>query len=180
VKAASTLLESRLSRGVLDVHPGVLIPGIVVLSQFGAIWLFAAAPLMAIVRDLVRYANARLADPPGPAGVLPGEKVKGVRTSSRQGNPVPSVYRAPAPATRAAQPASASTSSRPAPLVALSVAAAAAVASATSAGARSSTISPAPSARRAVGRAPVPAVYAIVQPRLGGRPPAANQRSNQP
>jgi predicted PurR-regulated permease PerM len=177
VKAASTLLESRLSRGVLDVHPGVLIPGIVVLSQFGAIWLFAAAPLMAIVRDLVRYANARLADPPGPAGVLPGEKVKGVRTSSRQGNPVPSVYRAPAPATRAAQPASASTSSRPAPLVALSAAAAA---SATSAGARSSTISPAPSARRAVGRAPVPAVYAIVQPRLGGRPPAANQRSNQP
>ena len=72
---------------------------------------FAAAPVVAIVRDLVRYANARLADPPGPAGVLPGEKVRSARTSSRAGNPVPSVYRAPAPPAPAARPASASASS---------------------------------------------------------------------
>ena len=70
VKGASTLVEPRISRGVLDVHPGLLIPAIVVLSQFGVIWLLAAAPAVAIVRDLVRYANARLAEPPGPAGVL--------------------------------------------------------------------------------------------------------------
>ena len=113
VKAASTLLESRLSRGVLDVHPGVLIPGIVVLSQFGAIWLFAAAPLMAIVRDLVRYANARLADPPGPAGVLPGEKVRGARTASRAATPVPSVYRAPAPSAPTTRPAAAAARAAP-------------------------------------------------------------------
>ena len=112
VKIASTLVETRVSRGVLDVHPGLLIPSIVVLSQFGVIWLLAAAPAVAIVRDLVRYANARLAEPPGPAGVLPGEKVKRGGTS-RAGSPVPSVYRAPAP--RAAAPARSATTGAPAP-----------------------------------------------------------------
>jgi len=109
VKGASILMEGRLSRGVLDVHPGLLIPAIVVLSQFGMIWLFAAAPVVAIVRDLVRYANARLSDPPGPAGVLPGEKAKGPRAGAPI--PVPSVYRAPAPAAVAPPPRAA----RPAP-----------------------------------------------------------------
>ncbi len=106
VKAASAVVEPRIARGVLDVHPGLLIPAIVVLSQFGVIWLLAAAPAVAIVRDLVRYANARLAEPPGPAGVLPGEKVKPGRTS-RAASTVPSVYRAPAP--RAAAPRSTAT-----------------------------------------------------------------------
>ncbi len=106
VKVASTLVEPRISRGVLDVHPGLLIPAIVVLSQFGVIWLLAAAPAVAIVRDLVRYANARLAEPPGPAGVLPGEQAKRGRTS-RAASTVPSVYRAPAP--RAAAPRSTAT-----------------------------------------------------------------------
>jgi hypothetical protein len=183
VKAASTLLEGRLRRGVLDVHPGVLIPGIVVLSEFGAIWLFAAAPVMAIVRDLVRYANARLADPPGAAGVLPGEKVKGARTSNRAGSPVPSVYRAPAPSAPAARPSSASASRPTAALAAMSAATVAAVAfraSTAPAGARSSAGAPGPIARPAPGRAPVPAVYAAVQPRTVARPPSAIQRSTQP
>ena len=70
------------------MHPGLLIPAIVVLSQFGVIWLLAAAPAVAIVRDLVRYANARLADPPGPAGVLPGEKVRGAGRQRRDAGPV--------------------------------------------------------------------------------------------
>ena len=135
VKIASGLVETRISRGVLDVHPGLLIPSIVVLSQFGVIWLLAAAPAVAIVRDLVRYADARLAEPPGPAGVLPGEKVKRGRTGSRAGNPVPSVYRAPAP--RAAAPARAATTATPAP---------------------TPRSSPAPRS------APVPAVYMSLQP----------------
>jgi predicted PurR-regulated permease PerM len=117
VKAASTLLEGRLGRGVLDVHPGLLIPGIVVLSQFGAIWLFAAAPFMAVVRDLLRYANVRLADPPGPAGVLPGEKAK--RSTPVPGSaaiPVPAVYRPPVSGA-SAQPAPASVTRAPIPSV---------------------------------------------------------------
>lgn len=114
VKVASGLVETRLSRGVLDVHPGLLIPAIVVLSQFGVIWLLAAAPAVAIVRDLVRYANARLADPPGPAGVLPGEKAKR-SGSSAAASPTPSVYRATAAAApaRSTKPRTSTPSSAP-------------------------------------------------------------------
>jgi hypothetical protein len=142
------------------------------------IWLFAAAPAIAIVRDLVRYANARLADPPGPAGVLPGERRSVARTASRTATPVPSVYRAPAasiPATRTAE-----ASGRTAALAAISLAGVATAASAAPGGARSSSPTTTPRTRPAPGRIFVPAVYAIVQPRLGGRPTAANQRSKQP
>jgi predicted PurR-regulated permease PerM len=179
VKAASILLEGRLARGVLDVHPGILIPAIVVLSQFGLIWLFAAAPAVAIIRDLVRYANARLSDPPGPAGVLPGEPVKDARTGTREGSPVPSVYRAPASSARAAQPRAMGTIG-PAPAVAaLSVVAVASQISATLGGARSPSVAPVRLTRPAPGM-PVPAVYANAQPRTAGRPPAVSQRSTQP
>ncbi|HET7831064.1 MAG TPA: AI-2E family transporter [Candidatus Limnocylindrales bacterium] len=89
VKIADSVMGTRVARGVLDVHPGLLIPAIVVLSQFGAIWLIAAAPLIALVRDLVRYAYGRLGDPPLPAGVLPGRPVR----RSAPAAPVPSVYR---------------------------------------------------------------------------------------
>ncbi len=50
-RIGSDLVETRVSRGVLDVHPGLLIPAIVVLSQFGWLWLLAAAPVVAILRD---------------------------------------------------------------------------------------------------------------------------------
>ncbi len=179
VKAASTLLEGRLSRGVLDVHPGVLIPGIVVLSQFGAIWLFAAAPIMAIVRDLVRYANARLADPPGAAGVLPGEKVRSARTSNRAGNPVPSVYRAPAPPAPAARPASASASSPTAALAAMSAATVAAVASTVSGGPRSPAGPPARVARPVLGPGPRPGRLCR-RPAQDRGPPAQRQPEEHP
>jgi predicted PurR-regulated permease PerM len=163
VKGASTLLEGRLSRGVLDVHPGLLIPAIVVLSQFGVIWLFAAAPFMAIARDLVRYASVRLADPPGPAGVLPGERVRG-GTAGRAAPALPSVYRAPAPAAPS-KPAAQSTPAAPRP--AATVAAA-------------PRVTPVRAARPAPARASVPAVYANLQPRTGARQPVVTQRSTQP
>jgi predicted PurR-regulated permease PerM len=152
VKASGTLLEGRLARGVLDVHPGILIPAIVVLSQFGVIWLFAAAPLVATIRDLMRYANSRLADPPGPAGVLPGEKAQGVNAAA--GRPIPSAYKAAVPL------------ARPAAFAVGVVAAAGA-----SAAARM-TLPDQP-------RTPVPAVYANLQPRPGARPAPATQRSTQ-
>ena len=93
VRASSTLLETRLSRGVLDVHPGLLIPAIVAMSQLGLIWLLIAAPILAIARDSVRYLAGRLDNPPKPAGVIPGDAV----TMSRAATRVASVYR-PRPA----------------------------------------------------------------------------------
>jgi predicted PurR-regulated permease PerM len=174
VKGASLLLEGRLARGVLDVHPALLIPAIVVLSQFGVIWLFAAAPAVAIVRDLVRYANARLADPPGPAGVLPGEKPKGVRTAGLAPRSVPAVYRAPAPVP--ATPKAGGWAAAP-------VVAAAAVAVAATrapAGSRQSSMTPVPSARPAPGRPARPSVYGNLAPRPGARPSAATRRSTIP
>ena len=107
-RIADSVRGSRVARGVLDVHPGLLIPAIVVLSQFGAIWLIAAAPLIALVRDLVRYAYGRLGDPPLPAGVLPGRPVRTPATATAA--PVPSVYRSSSarPATRVVAGANAS------------------------------------------------------------------------
>jgi predicted PurR-regulated permease PerM len=96
VKLASMAVETRVSRGVLDVHPGLLIPAIVVLSQFGFLWLLAAAPIVAITRDLVRYANGRLGDPATPAGLLPGERRKAAGNRAAivaAGAAVPAVYR---------------------------------------------------------------------------------------
>jgi predicted PurR-regulated permease PerM len=90
VRAASTLLETRLSRGVLDVHPGILIPAIVAMSQLGLIWLLIAAPVLAIARDTVRYLAGRLGDPPKPANVIPGE---GASRAAMAAATIPSVYR---------------------------------------------------------------------------------------
>ncbi len=180
-KIASRLVETRVSRGVLDVHPGLLIPAIVVLSQFGLIWLFAAAPFVAVVRDLVRYANARLADPPGPAGVIPGEQRKRVRTAGLAPRSVPAVYRAPAPATPAA--ASSGGGSAAPVIVAGAVAAAgAAVVAATRrpAAQRQSSMKPVRSTGAAAGGRARPSAYANLTTRPGARPSAATQRSTIP
>lgn len=50
-------------------------PLLIILSQFGPLWIILAAPLAAVVRDLFRYAYSRLDDPPRPAGFLPGERM---------------------------------------------------------------------------------------------------------
>jgi predicted PurR-regulated permease PerM len=152
VKAAGTLVEGRLAHGVLDVHPGLLIPAIVVLSQFGVFWLLAAAPLVTVVRDLVRYASLRLADPPGPAGVLPGERAR--RTGIGRAAVVPSVYRVPAPSAPAAAPAPAAAST---PTVAAG------------AGAGAGPL-----------RRTVPSVYANLTLSAGVRPHASTRRNSRP
>lgn len=108
VKLASGLVETRVSRGILDVHPGLLIPAIVVLSQFGPLWLLVAAPFVAILRDFVRYLAGRLAEPPMPAGVLPGERGSIAIAAAAAAVPLPSVYRNPA-ASRATAPAATTT-----------------------------------------------------------------------
>ncbi len=102
-RIGSGLVETRVSRGVLDVHPALLIPAIVVLSQFGLLWLLAAAPVVAILRDVTRYLAGRLGDPPAPANVLPGERAP---VTASTGQRVPSVYRpAQAPPMTATRPA---------------------------------------------------------------------------
>lgn len=89
---AGTLVSTGVSRGVLDVHPAVMIPGIVVIGQLGLLPLLAAAPIIAISRDLIRYAHGRLQEPPQPAGVLPGARRR-ASTATAATAPVPSVYR---------------------------------------------------------------------------------------
>lgn len=66
-------VEPRVRRVVTDVHPALLIMVIVALSGFGFLWVFLAAPITAVVRDLFRYIYNRFGEPPRPAGLLPGE-----------------------------------------------------------------------------------------------------------
>lgn len=75
--------------GRLGVHPAILLPGIVALSQFGLIWVLLAGPLLSFVQDASRYLFGRFGDPPRPAGVLPGEPVPAVSTGAAH---VPSIY----------------------------------------------------------------------------------------
>ena len=96
------LIESRL-----NVHPLILIPGVVVLSQIGPILLLLSAPILAFGSDLVRYLHGRLSEPPRPAGLLPGEPLPAARTAA--GRPVRSRRLSPAP------PDAAPSRTRPAP-----------------------------------------------------------------
>ena len=75
---------------MLDVHPALLIPAIVVLSQFGLIWLFAAAPVVAILRDVTRPSSpAASGDPPAPANVRVSDRTDSASAVQRR---APSVY----------------------------------------------------------------------------------------
>jgi predicted PurR-regulated permease PerM len=78
------LVAPRLERNVVDLHPAILILVVVALSQFGFWWILLAAPITAVVRDLFRYAYGRFAEPPRPAGLLPGEPLPAVRALQRR------------------------------------------------------------------------------------------------
>ncbi len=68
------LLVSRVQEQVVrGIHPALMVVAIVALSQFGVLWLFLAAPLVVIARDLFRYVYGRVSEPPRPAGLLPDE-----------------------------------------------------------------------------------------------------------
>jgi len=88
----ATLLGSRLIERRLGVHPAIMVPSVVVLGQFGLLWLLLSAPIVAIVHDLVRYTHGRLTEPPRPAGLLPGEPAPRP-AAARSAAAVPSVYR---------------------------------------------------------------------------------------
>jgi predicted PurR-regulated permease PerM len=75
-RLVGAFVGSRVERQVTDLHPAILVLVIVALSQLGPLWIFVAAPVTAVARDLWRYAFGRLADPPRPAGLLPGEPAR--------------------------------------------------------------------------------------------------------
>jgi predicted PurR-regulated permease PerM len=119
VRLVGMLVGARLGRD-LNVRAAIAVPGVVVISSFGLLPLLLSAPILVILRDLIAYVRGRLAEPPLPAGLLPGEvrrrqsKAASIRAA---GTPpvVPPLY-APAPATpgaaRAApRPAAASSTS---------------------------------------------------------------------
>jgi predicted PurR-regulated permease PerM len=88
----SGLIVGRRVESRLTVHPLVLIPGIVALSQFGILWLLLSAPILSFASDLIRYTHGRLSDPPKPAGVLPGVPLP-APTPTYAPAAVPAVYR---------------------------------------------------------------------------------------
>ena len=64
----------RVERRSIDIHPIVLMPALVIASQFNLLLVILAAPLLVVARDLFRYVYGRLGDPPRPAGVMPGRE----------------------------------------------------------------------------------------------------------
>jgi predicted PurR-regulated permease PerM len=79
---------ARVERDIIDAHPAILILILVALSQFGFWWILLATPITAVVRDLFRYAYGRFAEPPRPAGLLPGEPLP-AKTSMQPANTIP-------------------------------------------------------------------------------------------
>jgi predicted PurR-regulated permease PerM len=67
------LVAPRIEERSIDVHPVILIPLLIAISQFGLLWVVLAAPTIVVARDLFRYVYGRLGTPSRPAGVLPNE-----------------------------------------------------------------------------------------------------------
>jgi predicted PurR-regulated permease PerM len=58
------LVAPRVQEGSIDVHPAVLLPLLIAISQFGFFWLLIGAPLIVVARDLFLYAYGRLGGQP--------------------------------------------------------------------------------------------------------------------
>jgi len=69
------LFVPRITGAALNLHPAILMMGLIAMSQFGLLWIILAAPLMALLRELFRYVYGRFEEPPRPAGLLPGEEL---------------------------------------------------------------------------------------------------------
>ena len=88
----TTAVGARLRDRYEGVPPVILVPGVVVLGQFGLLWLLLSAPILTVAADIVRYLHGRLSEPPLPAGVLPRTAGYGRRRVSVPAR-VPNVYR---------------------------------------------------------------------------------------
>ena len=79
----------RIGRSIRRVHPLVFVPAVVVLSQFGLLWVLVSGPIVATAVDVVRYLHGRFTEPGRPAGLLPGEPLPRASVPTR----LPLVYR---------------------------------------------------------------------------------------
>ena len=95
---ADVFLVPRLEQRHVDLHPAILALVVVLASQFGPIGLVVAVPITLVARDWFRYVYGRLAEPPRPAGLLPGESARaaGRRRLSPAARPAPAPARPPA------------------------------------------------------------------------------------
>jgi predicted PurR-regulated permease PerM len=57
----------------VHLHAAIILILLVVLSEFGIVWVILAPPVAAAARDLFLYVYGRFDDPPRPAGLLPNE-----------------------------------------------------------------------------------------------------------
>ncbi len=72
-RLVSMAVGGRLGRD-LNVRPALALPAFAILSQVGLLWLLFSAPILVVARDAISYVRGRLAEPPRPAGVLPGRR----------------------------------------------------------------------------------------------------------
>ena len=79
------LVASKIQGKVVDLHPSILAVLLVAGSQFGLLGVLLAAPVGVMLRDIYRYVNGRLSDPPRPAGLLPGDARKAAVRSTVPG-----------------------------------------------------------------------------------------------
>jgi len=105
----TTAVGARLRDRYQGVPPVILVPGVVVLGQFGLLWLLLSAPILTVAADIVRYLHGRLSEPPLPAGVLPRTADYGRRPAVAPAR-VPNVYRTMRRRSAGAAPAGATVS----------------------------------------------------------------------
>jgi hypothetical protein len=89
------LLKDRIEQRIINVNPALLVLVIVALSQLGFFWLFLAAPVAGVARDLFRYLYGRMSEPPRPAGLLPNEPLPagyGVPATGQTARRLPAIY----------------------------------------------------------------------------------------
>jgi predicted PurR-regulated permease PerM len=67
------LLVPKVTGDSLRIHPAILMVLLIVMSQFGFIWIVLTGPVAATARDLYLYIHGRFDEPPRPAGLLPDE-----------------------------------------------------------------------------------------------------------
>ena len=107
----TTAVGARLRDRYEGVPPVILVPGVVVLGQFGLLWLLLSAPILTVAADIVRYLHGRLSEPPLPAGVLPRTGAFGQRPTTAPAR-VPTVYRGMRRSTGAASAAASAPAGR--------------------------------------------------------------------
>jgi len=73
-----TFVAPLVATRYVTIHSAVFVIILVLLSQFGFLWILIAAPLSIVLRDLYVYIYGRVSDPPQPAGVAPGESLPAV------------------------------------------------------------------------------------------------------